>query len=49
MRLEKEKERKREEGRRERNFIRGKGRECHHIIRSNNLIRIFSDFEILRV
>lgn len=45
---ERERERGQEretEGRRERDFIRG--REGHHIIRPNNLIRIFSDFKVL--
>lgn len=36
-----------EEGRRERNFIRERGEGEHHRIRSNNLIRIFSDFSVL--
>lgn len=36
-----------EEGRRERNFIREREEGKQHRIRSNNLIRIFSDFSAL--
>ena len=46
-----ERERTRKRGRQERRRIslKERGGVCHRIIKSNNLIRIFSDFEVLIV